>query len=146
MTASSSANFRTPVNPLPQPRHLLQSQALWASGPRRHSGRAGGRWDISFRAGLRARLAAIYRSSCGPPPGCSRHLGAALRFFMAGLALLGVALISPLGYLSTQYFSARIIQHMLLVASIPSFLMFANPVLALLYGLPGAWAVMILAA
>ena len=44
----------------------------------------------------------------------------ALLLFLAGLALLAVALISPLGYLSTQYFSARIVQHMLVVASVPS--------------------------
>ena len=60
----------------------------------------------------------------------------ALALFLAGLALLAVALISPLAYLSTQYFSARIVQHMLIVASIPSLLMLANPVAALLYGLP----------
>ena len=56
--------------------------------------------------------------------------------FMAGLALLAVALISPLGYLATQYFSARIIQHMLVVASIPSLIMLSNPVAPLAYGLP----------
>ena len=56
--------------------------------------------------------------------------------FLAGLALLAVALISPLGYLATQYFSARIVQHMLVVASVPSLLMFANPAPALVYGLP----------
>ena len=61
----------------------------------------------------------------------------ALVLFVAGLALLAVALISPLGYLATQYFSARIIQHMLVVASIPSLLMLANPIPALIYGLPG---------
>jgi len=56
--------------------------------------------------------------------------------FMAGLALLAVALISPLGYLATQYFSARIVQHMLVVASIPSLIMLSNPVVPLAYGLP----------
>ncbi len=60
----------------------------------------------------------------------------ALWLFMAGLALLAVALISPLGYLATQYFSARIVQHMLIVASIPSLLMLSNPVVPLAYGLP----------
>lgn len=72
----------------------------------------------------------------GPPPKDAPASTRSLRFFIAGLALLAVALISPLGYLSTQYFSARIVQHMLIVASIPSFLMFANPVPALIYGLP----------
>ena len=60
----------------------------------------------------------------------------ALVLFVAGLALLAVALISPLGYLATQYFSARIIQHMLVVASVPSLLMLANPIPALIHGLP----------
>jgi len=62
-----------------------------------------------------------------------------LVLFIAGLALLALALISPLGYLSTQYFSGRIVQHMMLVASIPSLLVFANPVPALIYGLPLRW-------
>lgn len=62
-----------------------------------------------------------------------------LVFFLAGLVLLSVALISPLGYLSTQYFSARIVQHMLIVASIPSLLLLPNPVPALLHGLPDRW-------
>lgn len=80
------------------------------------------------------RLQAFHK---GPPPKNAPASTRSLKFFIAGLALLAVALISPLGYLSTQYFSARIVQHMLLVASIPSFLMFANPVPALVYGLPG---------
>lgn len=79
------------------------------------------------------RLQAFHK---GPPPKDAPASARSLKFFFAGLALLAVALISPLGYLSTQYFSARIAQHMLLVASIPSLLMFANPVPALLYGLP----------
>lgn len=62
-----------------------------------------------------------------------------LLLFTAGLALLALAFISPLGYLSTQYFSARIVQHMLIVASIPSLIMIANPVPALVYGLPARW-------
>ena len=74
------------------------------------------------------------------PPGPGRATDPAstraLFLFLAGLALLAVALISPLGYLATQYFSARITQHMLVVASIPSLLMFANPGPALVYGLP----------
>lgn len=79
------------------------------------------------------RLQAFHK---GPPPKNAPASARSLKLFISGLALLAVALISPLGYLSTQYFSARIIQHMLLVASIPSLLMLANPVPALLYGLP----------
>ena len=70
----------------------------------------------------------------------------ALLLFLAGLALLAVALISPLAYLSTQYFSARIVQHMLVVASIPSLIMFANPGPALIHGLPAPWGKAMLAA
>lgn len=84
------------------------------------------------------RLQAFHKT---PPP---RNAPASLRslgLFTAGLALLAVAFISPLGYLSTQYFSARIIQHMVIVASMPSLLVFANPVPALLYGLPERWRV-----
>ena len=63
----------------------------------------------------------------------------ALLLFLGGLALLATALISPLGYLATQYFSARIVQHMMVVASIPSLIMFANPGPALVHGLPAPW-------
>ncbi len=89
------------------------------------------------------RLQAFHK---GPPPKEAPASARSLKFFMAGLALLAVAFISPLGYLSTQYFSARIIQHMLLVASTPSLLMFANPVPALIHGLPERGRAMILAA
>jgi cytochrome c oxidase assembly factor CtaG len=74
-----------------------------------------------------------------PPPRTAPASPRSLKLFIAGLALLALAFISPLGYFSTQYFSARIIQHMLLVASIPSLLMMANPVPALLHGLPSGW-------
>jgi cytochrome c oxidase assembly factor CtaG len=76
----------------------------------------------------------------GPPPAGTPASVRSLKLFVAGLALLAVTLISPLGYLSTQYFSARIVQHMLLVASVPSLLMLANPTPALLHGLPAGLA------
>lgn len=80
------------------------------------------------------------------PPQVSPASTRSLVLFLSGLALLAVALISPLGYLSTQYFSARIVQHMLLVASIPSLIMMANPVPALIHGLPARWRERLLAA
>lgn len=89
------------------------------------------------------RLQAFHK---GVPPKNTPASTRSLKLFVAGLALLAVAFISPLGYLSTQYFSARIIQHMLLVASIPSLLMLANPVPALIYGLPERWRAAVLAA
>lgn len=57
-------------------------------------------------------------------------------YFLFGLALLAFVLVSPLAALSLQYFSARIVQHMMLVASVPSFLLLANPAPALVNGLP----------
>ncbi len=72
----------------------------------------------------------------GPPPKDAPASARSLKLFIAGLVLLAVAFVSPLGYLATQFFSARIVQHMLLVASIPSLLMLANPLPALLHGLP----------
>ena len=65
----------------------------------------------------------------GPPPKDAPASARSLMLFVPGLTLLAVAFVSPLGYLATQYFSARIIQHMLLVASIPSLLMLSNPCL-----------------
>jgi cytochrome c oxidase assembly factor CtaG len=84
------------------------------------------------------RLQAFHQ---GKPPKDAPASTRSLAFFIAGLTLLALAFVSPLGYFSTQYFSARIIQHMLLVASIPSLLMMANPFPALLYGLPEGWRV-----
>lgn len=72
-----------------------------------------------------------------PPRSLASNRSRAL--FFAGLLMLALVLISPLGHLSTQYFSARIIQHMLLVASVPSLIMLSNPVPALLQGLPDNW-------
>lgn len=57
-------------------------------------------------------------------------------YFLFGLVLLAFVLVSPLAALSLQYFSARIVQHMMLVASVPSFLLLANPAPALVFGLP----------
>jgi cytochrome c oxidase assembly factor CtaG len=84
------------------------------------------------------RLQAFHQ---GPPPKNAPASSRSLMLFILGLALLALAFISPLGYFSTQYFSARIIQHMLIVATIPSLLMLANPVPALLYGLPERWRI-----
>jgi cytochrome c oxidase assembly factor CtaG len=82
------------------------------------------------------RLQAFHK---GPPPKDAPASTRSLVLFISGLALLALAFISPLGYLSTQYFSARIIQHMLVVASAPSLLMLANSVPAIIHGLPSNW-------
>lgn len=56
--------------------------------------------------------------------------------FLGGLALLALTTATPLANLSLQYFSARSVQHMVLVASIPALLIMANPLPTLLLGLP----------
>jgi cytochrome c oxidase assembly factor CtaG len=56
--------------------------------------------------------------------------------FLGGLLLLALTTATPLANLSLQYFSARSVQHMILVASIPALLVMANPLPVLLLGLP----------
>jgi cytochrome c oxidase assembly factor CtaG len=56
--------------------------------------------------------------------------------FLAGLTLLALITVTPLADLSLRYFSVRSLQHMLLVASVPAFLVMANPLPALLLGMP----------
>lgn len=56
--------------------------------------------------------------------------------FLAGLGLLTAALVFPVGYLATQYFSMRVVQHLWLIASAPSLLLLANPLPILRAGLP----------
>jgi cytochrome c oxidase assembly factor CtaG len=56
--------------------------------------------------------------------------------FLLGLCLLAVVTVTPLADLSLRYFSARSMQHMILVASVPAFLVMANPVPALMLGMP----------
>lgn len=56
--------------------------------------------------------------------------------FLGGLGLLALVTATPLADLSTRYFSARSVQHMVLVASIPALLVMANPLPVLLLGLP----------
>ncbi len=63
----------------------------------------------------------------------------ALAAFLAGLALLSVALVSPLHTLASQYFSMRVTQHLLLIAWIPSLILAANPAPIIWQGLPASW-------
>lgn len=76
-----------------------------------------------------------------PPARTDPASGRSFRLFITGLVLLVLALVFPLGFLSTQYFSARIVQHMLIVASIPSLLLLANPLPAIVLGLPQRWQI-----
>ncbi len=62
-----------------------------------------------------------------------------LILFLIGLTLLAIALLSPLHRLAGQYFFARVTQHLLLIAWIPSLILASNPLPTLQQGLPVAW-------
>lgn len=59
-----------------------------------------------------------------------------LAAYVAGVALIGLALLSPIETLSGQLFLMHMIQHLLLVMVAPPLLMLANPMPILLWGLP----------
>lgn len=112
-------------------------------------------WTAVFRLAFFLLLAAtafVYvrgwrRLQEARPPGTpdSSMARRSLFSFMAGLTLLALVVTSPLADYSLRYFSARSLQHMLLVASIPALLVMANPVPALLLGLPDTWRERVLA-
>ncbi|MGI8550866.1 MAG: cytochrome c oxidase assembly protein, partial [Dehalococcoidia bacterium] len=56
--------------------------------------------------------------------------------FMAGLATLFVALVSPLDGLSSALFSAHMVQHLLLILVVAPLLVLGKPSMALLWALP----------
>lgn len=71
----------------------------------------------------------------------SRHgQGLATRWRLAsywgGLVVLGLALMSPIDVLGTQFFFVHMIQHMLLIMGAAPLLMVANPMPFMLWGLP----------
>jgi cytochrome c oxidase assembly factor CtaG len=57
--------------------------------------------------------------------------------YLAGLILLGVALMSPIDVLGGQLFTMHMIQHLLLVMIVPPLLLLANPLPFYMWGLPG---------
>jgi cytochrome c oxidase assembly factor CtaG len=57
--------------------------------------------------------------------------------FGAGIALLLVSLIGPMDTLSGEYFTAHMVQHLLLVLVVPPLLLMGAPVVMVLRGLPG---------
>jgi putative membrane protein len=59
--------------------------------------------------------------------------------FMAGMAALFVALISPLDAMSGSLFSAHMVQHLLLVLAAAPLLALSRPTAPLLRGLPMGW-------
>ncbi len=57
--------------------------------------------------------------------------------YLSGLAVLWIALMSPIDVLSGQYFFMHMIQHLLLVMIAPPLLLVGNPMPIMLWGLPG---------
>ena len=68
-----------------------------------------------------------------------RTLGAAWRpvSYIAGLLVIGLALLSPFDVLVQQLFFMHMIQHLLLIMIAPPLLLLPNPLPFLLWGLPG---------
>ncbi|RLT40147.1 MAG: cytochrome c oxidase assembly protein [Chloroflexi bacterium] len=58
--------------------------------------------------------------------------------YLGGLALLGIALMSPLDVLGEQLFFLHMLQHMLLTMYVPPLLLLANPLPFVMWGLPPA--------
>ena len=56
--------------------------------------------------------------------------------YLAGLAILWIALMSPIDVLSGQFFYMHMIQHLLLVMAAPPLLLLADPMPIMLWGLP----------
>jgi cytochrome c oxidase assembly factor CtaG len=80
----------------------------------------------------------LRRRGGGRPADRSR-LGATWRpvSYLAGLAVVGFALCSPLDVLVQQLFFMHMIQHLLLIMIAPPLLLLPNPLPFLLWGLPG---------
>ncbi len=65
--------------------------------------------------------------------------GRLLALTLAGLALVLVALVSPLDYLGTQFFFLRMAQHLLLLNVVPALFFIPNPLPFIWFGLPFGW-------
>lgn len=69
--------------------------------------------------------------------GSSRNAGNGhLVLYLTGLALLGLALLSPLDTLAPRLFFIHMIQHVLLTMLAPPLLLLANPFPVMLWGMP----------
>jgi putative membrane protein len=60
-----------------------------------------------------------------------------LAFYLGGLILLAIALMSPIDVLGAQLFTMHMVQHVLLVMVIPPLILLANPLPFVLWGMPG---------
>ena len=58
--------------------------------------------------------------------------------YLSGLAILAIALMSPIDVLSSQFFYMHMVQHLLLVMIAPPLLLIADPMPVMLWGLPAA--------
>ena len=76
------------------------------------------------------------KPSTSPPAFVNPTSKVAFIAFQAGLFLLFLVTVSPLAQLPTQFFSARVAQHLLLIAWIPALLWAGNPLPTLYEGLP----------
>jgi cytochrome c oxidase assembly factor CtaG len=56
--------------------------------------------------------------------------------YLAGLAVLWIALMSPIDVLSSQFFFMHMVQHLLLVMIAPPLLLIADPMPVMMWGLP----------
>jgi cytochrome c oxidase assembly factor CtaG len=62
--------------------------------------------------------------------------GVRLAAYLGGLVILGLALLSPIDVLASQFFFMHMIQHLLLVMFVPPLLWIANPLPFMMWGLP----------
>lgn len=79
-----------------------------------------GRWRLKQRVGASSRIVSPWRTTS----------------YLAGLAVVWVALMSPIDVLSGQYFFMHMVQHLLLVMVAAPLLLLANPMPIMLWGLP----------
>lgn len=79
-----------------------------------------GRWRLKQRTGRGSALLSPWRTAS----------------YLSGLAVIWIALMSPIDVLSGQYFFMHMIQHLLLVMIAPPLLLLADPMPIMLWGLP----------
>ena len=74
----------------------------------------------------------------GRRPGATQPLAAGWRLaaYLGGLAVLGIALMSPIDVLGGQLFFMHMIQHVLMIMIAPPLLLIANPLPFFLWALP----------
>ena len=101
------------------------------------------RIDVIFVLGVLAALYVLgWLRMRAPQRGRLRVTRAAngwrLGAYLGGLALLGIALMSPLDVLGEQLFFVHMLQHMLLTMYVPPLLLLANPLPFVMWGLPPA--------